>query len=51
MRDHGRLTMNEAETLTGVSRNTLKVHFRRLVERDLVELHGKGRGLGTICRD
>lgn len=44
MRDHGRLTMKEAETLTGVSRNTLKVHFRRLVERELVELHGKGRG-------
>lgn len=44
LRDHGRLTMKEAETLTGASRNTLKVHFKRLAERELVELHGKGRG-------
>ena len=44
LREHGRLTMKEAETLTGASRNTLKVHFKRLVERELVKLHGKGRG-------
>lgn len=44
MREHGRLTMKDAETLTGASRNTLKLHFKRLVERELVELHGKGRG-------
>ena len=44
LREHGRLTMKEAETLTGASRNTLKLHFKRLVERELVVLHGKGRG-------
>lgn len=42
LREHGRLTMKETETLTGVSRNTLKLHFKRLVGRELVELHGKG---------
>lgn len=44
LRAHGRLTMKDAETLTGASRNTLKLHFKRLVESELVELHGKGRG-------
>jgi len=44
MREHGRLTMKDAATFTGASRNTLKLHFKRLVEREMVELHGKGRG-------
>lgn len=44
LRDHGRITMGEALTLTGVSRNTLKEHFRNLLERGLISLHGRGRG-------
>ncbi len=43
-RAHGRITMSEAVTLTGSSRNTLKTHFRSLVERRLLALHGSGRG-------
>lgn len=43
-REHGRITMGEAIRLTGVSRNTLKQHFRELVERNHLEQHGSGRG-------
>jgi len=31
--------------LTGASRNTLKQHFRTLVERGALDLHGSGRGV------
>ncbi len=44
VRDHGRITIGEAATLTGASRNTLKGHFRQLVERGHLQLHGRGRG-------
>ena len=44
MKDHGRITMGEAAALTGASRNTLKGHFKKLVEQGLIETHGKGRG-------
>lgn len=43
-REHGRITMAEAIKLTGASRNTLKQHFRDLVERKHLEQHGRGRG-------
>ena len=43
-REHGRVTMAQAIKLTGSSRNTLKQHFRNLVERGHVEQHGSGRG-------
>ncbi|CBW77253.1 Fic family protein (plasmid) [Mycetohabitans rhizoxinica HKI 454] len=43
-REHGRITMAEAIKLTGSSRNTLKQHFRDLVERGHLEPHGSGRG-------
>src|SRR5690606_33542797 len=43
-REHGRITMTEAIKLTGKSRNTLKSHFRDLVERGHLEQHGSGRG-------
>ena len=43
-RDHGRITIADAVALTGASRNTLKVHFKSLRERGLLELHGQGRG-------
>lgn len=44
VRDHGRITIGEAVTLTGVGRNTLKPYFRSLVEQGHLVLHGSGRG-------
>ena len=43
-REHGRVTMSGAVTLTGASRNTLKEHLRMLVERRYLVQHGVGRG-------
>lgn len=43
-RAHGRVTIGEMVTITGISRNTLKQHFRSLVENGHLILHGKGRG-------
>lgn len=44
-RAHGRVTIGEAIKLTGSSRNTLKQHFRALVERGYLNQHGRGRGV------
>ena len=44
-REHGRVTMAYAIRLTGRSRNTLKQHFRALVERGHLEQQGGGRGV------
>lgn len=44
-REHGRITMAEAIKLTGSNRNTLKLHFRDLIERGHLEQHGSGRGV------
>lgn len=44
-REHGRVTMAEAIKLTGASRNTLKQHFRNLIEHKYLEQHGRGRGV------
>jgi Fic family protein len=44
-REHGRITMREAITLTGASRNTLKLHLRDLHERQYLEQYGSGRGV------
>lgn len=43
-REHGRITMAGAIKLTGASRNTLKQHFRNLVERGQLQNQGQGRG-------
>ncbi len=43
-RQHGRVTMGEMIRLTGASRNTLKEHFRRLVEQGHLVRHGTGKG-------
>lgn len=43
-REHGRLTMADAVKLTGANRNTLKQHFRALVNDGRLELHGQARG-------
>lgn len=39
-----RLTMREAEGLVSIPRPTLKTRFNLLVEKGLIERHGKGRG-------
>lgn len=44
-REHGRVTIGEATKLTGASRNTLKQHFRTLVERGHLNQLGSGRGV------
>jgi Fic family protein len=44
-REHGRITMAEAIKLTESNRNTLKQHFRDLIERGHLEQHGRGRGV------
>jgi Fic family protein len=43
-REHGRVTVGEMVILTGISRNTLKEHFRSLTEKGHLTLYGKGRG-------
>ena len=42
-RAHGRVSIGEIAKLAGVSRNTLKVHFRQLVEKGHLTKHGGGR--------
>jgi len=44
-REHGRVTLKEMTILTGVSRNTLKEHFRKLAENRQLVMQGKGRGV------
>jgi len=49
-REHGRVTIGEAIRLTAASRNTLKQHFRLLVERGTLSQHGRGRGVWYSLR-
>jgi len=44
-REHGRVTIGDAIKWTGVSRNTLKQHFRNLVEHGHLNQQGSGRGV------
>ena len=44
-REHGRVTIGDAIKLTNASRNTLKQHFRALVERGHLTQRGSGRGV------
>ncbi len=44
-REHGLITIGEAIKLTGVSRNTLKVHFRNPVRDNQLTRYGSGRGV------
>jgi Fic family protein len=41
---HGRVTIGEMIRVTGASRNTLKEHFRSLVEKRHLVRHGTGKG-------
>lgn len=43
-REHGRVTISVMVKLTGVSRNTLKEHFRQLLEKGHLAMHSSGRG-------
>ena len=43
-REHGRVTIGDAMRITGASRNTLKEHFKRLLEQGHVVKHGVGKG-------
>ncbi len=43
-REHGRVTVNDAEKATGVSRNTIKDHIKTLHKNRQLERHGAGRG-------
>lgn len=45
VRGHGRITMGDAIRLTSASRNTLKQHFRALVDKGQLVRHGSGRGV------
>ena len=49
-REHGRVTIGEVIKLTAASRNTLKQHFRVLVERGTLSQHGSGRGVWYALR-
>lgn len=44
VREHGRVTIRDMTIITGVSRNTLKEHFRQLAGKRLLVLNGRGRG-------
>lgn len=43
-REHGRVTVADAAKATGANRNTIKDHIKLLVDRQLLERHGAGRG-------
>lgn len=45
VRKHGRVTMADMIQETGASRNTLKEHFRRLVDNGHIKQFGRGRGV------
>jgi Fic family protein len=44
LKDRGRIGIGEAVAITGANRNTLKPHFKNLLEKGLIELHGRRRG-------
>jgi Fic family protein len=44
VRQHGRVTIGDMIRATGASRNTLKEHFRRLLEQGHLVRHGTGKG-------
>ena len=43
-REHGRVAIGDIVAVTGTSRNTLKPHFRHLLKKGHLVLHGRGRG-------
>lgn len=49
-REHGRVTMADMIRLTGASRNTLKEHFRKLVDMQQLVLHGSRKGSWYVLK-
>ena len=43
-REHGRVTISNIETTTGISRGTIKDHVKSLHKNGYIERHGAGRG-------
>jgi len=44
LEERNRLTIKEAEERTGAARATLKIRLNLLIDKGLIERHGKGRG-------
>ncbi|MDA3916284.1 MAG: DUF977 family protein [Deltaproteobacteria bacterium] len=44
LKEHGRVTVKEAEITLGANRNTIKDHLKKLVESGLIIKRGAGRG-------
>jgi len=44
VREHGRVTVREATIITKANRNTIKEHFKQLINARLLTRHGQGRG-------
>lgn len=44
VKSRGRITNNDAVTLTGANRNTVKKHFENLVEQNHLQKNGVGKG-------
>lgn len=42
--EHGKVTVREAASITGASRNTIKDHMGKLIEAGHLIRHGRGRG-------
>ena len=49
-KEHGRVSIGEIVRLTGASRNTLKQHFRVLVEKNYLTLQGGGRSTWYVLK-
>ncbi|HPV04722.1 MAG TPA: Fic family protein [Myxococcota bacterium] len=43
-RNHGRVTLTDACSMTGANRNTIKHHIKALVQQGLLSINGKARG-------
>ena len=43
LKHHGRISIGEYATISGINRNTLKQHFRNLSERGFIQQRGAGR--------
>ena len=45
VKKQGRLTVKDAVTATGSNRNTVKAHFKRLIQAGVLKQNGAGRGV------
>ena len=44
IKEHGRLTVSTAVSITGKNRNTIRAHLKKLVEIEKILQRGKGKG-------